>query len=43
MIAMTGYFKYLRRDFGNQGISAYARSGEAGKRGSREAGKRGIH
>jgi N6-L-threonylcarbamoyladenine synthase len=27
MIAITGYFKYLRKDFGNQGLSVYARSG----------------
>jgi len=28
MVAMTGYFKYLRQDFANQGLSAYARGGE---------------
>jgi N6-L-threonylcarbamoyladenine synthase len=27
MIAMTGYFKYLRGEFGSQGMSAYARGG----------------
>jgi N6-L-threonylcarbamoyladenine synthase len=26
MVAMTGYFKYLRQDFAGQGLSAYARS-----------------
>jgi N6-L-threonylcarbamoyladenine synthase len=26
MIAMTGYFKYLRQDFASQGLSAYARA-----------------
>lgn len=25
MVAITGYFKYLRQEFGSQGISAYAR------------------
>jgi len=28
MVAITGYFKYLRGEFGSQGISAYARGGE---------------
>jgi len=28
MIAITGYFKYLRQEFGSQGMSAYARSGD---------------
>jgi N6-L-threonylcarbamoyladenine synthase len=28
MVAMTGYFKYLRRDFAGQELSAYARGGE---------------
>jgi N6-L-threonylcarbamoyladenine synthase len=27
MIAITGYFKYLRGEFSSQGMSAYARSG----------------
>ena len=32
MVAITGYFKYLRREFGSQGISAYARGGEEEKK-----------
>jgi N6-L-threonylcarbamoyladenine synthase len=28
MVAITGYFKYLRQDFASQGMSAYARGGE---------------
>jgi N6-L-threonylcarbamoyladenine synthase len=28
MVAITGYFKYLRQDFASQGLSAYTRSGE---------------
>jgi N6-L-threonylcarbamoyladenine synthase len=27
MVAITGYFKYLRNDFGSQSLSVYARSG----------------
>lgn len=28
MVAITGYFKYLRKEFASQGLSAYARGGE---------------
>ena len=28
MIAISGYFKYLRKDFGDQQLPAYARSGK---------------
>lgn len=27
MVAITGYFKYLRKEFGNQSLAVYARSG----------------
>jgi len=35
MIAITGYFKYLGKEFGSQEMSAYARSREDGKTGGR--------
>ena len=41
MIAISGYFKYLKNDFGSQGMAVYARTGrrEDGKTGGREDGK----
>jgi N6-L-threonylcarbamoyladenine synthase len=41
MIAITGYLKYQRGDYGSQVGGAYARRGEEGKRGKGEKGKRG--
>jgi len=45
MIAITGYFKYLRGDYGSQELPVYARSGmnEAGRPGGREAGRQGTN